>query len=285
MSISVRTNLSSLQASEYLGRTTRRLASSMARVSSGKRIVSHGDDAAGAAMASNVNDHHRATAMALRNAEDGVSAIQIADAATGEIMEVLKRARGLAVQFLDDIQRPNLSGSDNVQRANEIFSEAADAINTILAQAQMNGVSLLDNTSTTTLHIGVGSGASDTLTLTGTDLTATSSTGLSLVVGGAMTVDILGNNFTGPLATIDDAMRKVSSARSTLGASHNRLESTISSLSSFQSATAAAVSRIEDADFSQETAELTRLQVMQNAGVALLAQSNSLGSTALRLIQ
>jgi flagellin len=271
MSITVRTNIAAATAGGNVARAGRGLADTFARVSSGLRITKAADDAAGLAVAETLDAQARSARQASRNTNDGISAIQIAEGATSEVAEILKRMRELAVQ--------SSSGTlGNTERGyiNTEFSSLNDEITRIANNTEFNGVNLTDGSSATIdIQVGTGSGANNRVGVEFGDLT-------SLGLGTAdLSTDA---NAQTAIDTIDAALGTVNTFRSSYGASQNRLESSLNSLENYTLNVTDAESRIRDADMAYETAQMTKYQVMQQAGIAALGQANGAQQAFLRLI-
>ncbi|MFK7929795.1 MAG: flagellin [Myxococcota bacterium] len=271
MSFSVRTNVASMLASNNVAKSGRGLSDTFARVSSGLRITKAADDAAGLAVAESLDAEGRSARQASRNTNDGISAIQIAEGATNEVGEILKRMRELAVQ--------SSSGTlGNTERGyiDSEFDELNSEITRIANASEFNGVSLTDGSNATVdIQVGTGATANDRITVNFGNLTS-----LGLGTAG---LDTAANARTA-IDTIDTAIGTVNNFRSDYGAGQNRLESSLSSMENYATNIKAAESRIRDADMAFETAQMSKYQVMQQAGVAALAQANGSSQNILRLL-
>ena len=275
MALVVGTNVMSLNAQRNLAGTQRAMAKSVAKLSSGLRITSASDDAAGLGVSERLKNHVRSISQAERNTSDGISLLQIAEGAMNEIHGLLDRMRELAVQAssgtLETAERAYIQ-TEKVQLAEEItrLSDATEfaGINMIGAEA-----------ATFSIQVGFRNvAASDRISVTLLDNDGTA-LGVSAGVG-------LGTaaSAQAAIATIDTAINTMSSRRATVGSVLNRLAVTSTNLASSRENTAAAYSRIRDVDVASETAELTRTQILSQAGTAMLAQANQLPSAALSLI-
>ena len=277
MSLTIRSNLASMNAAVNVARTQRSLSSSFEKISSGLRINRAADDAAGLSIAEGLDSRARSSSQAMRNVNDGISAIQVAEGATNEVAEVLKRMRELAVQAGNSL----LQTSDRAYIEDE-YKQLSAEISRIADITEFAGTKLLDNTTAVKLQVGVGSTAADQISFTGVDLKAgtlsvNALTGLS-AKGGSATAKAA-------ITKIDAALANVNSARSTFGAVQNRLDSAMRNLETYRTNTTAAESRIRDVDFATETANMTKLNIMQQAGVAVLGQANQLPSAAFSLLR
>ena len=277
MSLSIRTNVSSLDAQRNLSQTQTSLDGSLAKLSSGFRITKAGDDAAGLGVSTSLQAQYKSYNQAVRNANDGLSVVQSAEAGFNEISNIVTRMRELAMQSASD-------GVSNTQRGyiDTERKQLTDEVDRIANSTTFNGTNLLKDTSATLdFHVGLGNDTTnDQISVTSVDST---STGLG----------INGFDFTtkdGALAAlassggIDDALDTLSSNRATFGAVGNRLQSAINAVQTFSEATAAANSRIRDVDVAEETANMTRSNILAQAGVSVLAQANQMPQMALKLL-
>ena len=275
MSLIVNTNTASINAMTSLNKTNRSLAKSFERLSSGLRISRAADDAAGLGVAENLDNAARSAKVAMRNVNDGISVIATAEGATNEVSNILKRMRELAVQSASE----TLADDERAYIQDE-FSELSAEVDRIATVTEFNGTALADGSTTQMgVQVGIGDTAADQIDITMGDYRAT-------VLGvdtGAMDLSS-STGATSALSALDDALDTVSSNRSKLGASQNRLESALNNLETYHENLRSAESRIRDADFAYETAELTKNQIMQQAGVSVLAQAKGVSQSALNLI-
>ena len=275
MALTVNTNTASMNALNNLNQTSRSLAGSFSRISSGLRITSAADDAAGLGVAENLDASERSARQAMRNTNDGMSLIQVAEGATAEVGNIVKRMRELAVQSasetLDDDERAYIQDE---------YLQLADEVDRIASVTEFNGVSLGDGTNTQIgVQVGISDSTSDQLTLTMGDLRATV---LGIDTG---SIDLsTASGASAALSTLDTALDSVSSYRSDYGAMSNRLDSALSNLETYTENIAAAESQIRDADFAYETAEMSKMQIMQQAGLSVLSQANGLNQGVLNLL-
>ncbi|MEM7605279.1 MAG: flagellin [Myxococcota bacterium] len=273
MALTVNTNVSSINAQRNLAGTQSALSTSFERLSTGLRINRSGDDAAGLAISEDFKSQIRSLSQAERNANDGVSLLQTAEGALNEVGGLLSRQRELAVQSssgtLDDTQRGYVD---------QEFQALNDEIDRISATTNFNGTNLLDgSTASVDLQVGINNTANDRITATLVDSrTATLGTGAAAVDTSA--------NAQAAIDLLDTAIETVSGSRATLGATENRLQVTVSNLGSARENLSAANSRIRDVDVAAETAALTRNNILQQAGVSVLAQANQAPSLALSLL-
>jgi len=273
MALTVNTNMSALSAANTLNNTQGALSQTLARVSSGMRITRAADDAAGAAVAQNLSTQARSGRQAIRNANDGISVIQTAEASTKEVLSILDRMRELAVQSSSD----TLAATERDYIQTETAALRSE-IDRIAESSEFNGITLSAGT-TASLVVQVG-----------VDGTTNSQISIALgdISGDALGVNALNISTAAAartaLGTIDTAIDSVNDIRATYGAAHNRLESSVNNMSAYVEALSGAASQIQDADYAHETAELTRLQVMQQAGVAALGQARSMNSSVIGLL-
>ncbi len=272
----INTNLNSLNAQRNLNASQGALSVAMQRLSSGLRVNSAKDDAAGLAIAERMNAQVRGMNVAARNANDGISLSQTAEGALGKIGDALQRMRELAVQSANGTN--NEQDRDNLQAE---FQQLNDEVARIVSGTKFNGTVLFDGTAGVfTFQVGAGTDPTDTLTITSTDLTAT--------VAAMAGLNISGTDNTGAvdaITALDIGIVDVTTARATFGAAQNRFDSVIGSLTVFAENLAAARGRIMDADFAAETAALSRAQILQQAGNAMVAQANQLPQQVLTLLQ
>ena len=275
----INTNLNSLNAQRNLTGSQGSLATSMQRLSSGLRVNSAKDDAAGLAIAERMNAQVRGMNVAVRNANDAISLAQTAEGAIGKIGDALQRMRELAVQAANGT---NNSG-DRINLQTE-FSELQSEVARVVNGTRFNGTALFDGTTATfTFQVGPGTTTNDTINIAGTDLT----TSVRDAVGGGM-LDISGATAAGAtnaINALDGAIDQVTTSRALYGAAQNRFESVVMNLQVSAENLTAARSRIMDADFAAETANMSRAQILQQAGNAMVAQANAQPQLVLRLLQ
>jgi len=287
MASTINTNLISLNAQRNLSASQSSLATTMQRLSSGLRVNSAKDDAAGLAIAERMNAQVRGMNVAMRNANDGISMAQTAEGALSKITDNLQRMRELAVQAANDTNNTTDRGSLDKE-----FKQLAEEIARVTTSSKFNGLPLLTNTNPVEFQVGANTGSDNQITLQGVDLKAAAPGGLGVVAGTPDTLSgPLGSLSTDASAAhasmdaIDKALDLVNSHRATFGAAQNRFEAVVSNLQVASENTAAARSRITDADYAQETANLSRTQILQQAGTAMLAQANQMPQSVLKLIQ
>jgi flagellin len=272
MSMSIQTNIAAMDAHRNLVNTTDELQTSMERLSSGYRINSAADDAAGLAISEKLDAQVSGLQQATQNAQDAVSLVQTGDGAMNEVQTMLQRVRDLAVEY----NNGTLSSSDEAAITNEVAQLCAQ-ISQIGAQTEFNGIALLSGGASITFQVGADDG--ETITVSALKLFGS---------GSNYSIDSAIFSFSGStvtLASIDAALDSVSTARSTFGAVENRLTDTLTNLSTYQENLSASESSIKDTDMASEMANFTKLQVLQQAGTAMLAQANSSQQTVLKLLQ
>jgi len=272
--MSIRTNVASLNAQRNLYSTQLSLDSSLSKLSSGYRITKAGDDAAGLGISTNLEAQIRSYSQAVRNANDGISVIQTTEAALNEDANILSRMRELAMQ----------SGSDGIGTTERGYIQTENtALLSELARVatvtEFNGTYLLSaTTATLEFQVGVRGTANDRISFTTVDATTTA-LGISAIDLSTKTAA------QAALATIDTALQRVSTARASLGAAGNRFNSTVAEVQSFAEALNAANSRIRDVDVAEESARLSRSNILAQSGVSVLAQANQMPQLALKLLQ
>jgi len=270
----INTNIASLNAQRNLNSSQASLGTAIQRLSSGLRVNSAKDDAAGLAIASRMDGQTRGMNIAIRNANDGISLAQTAEGSLGKITDMLQRMRELAVQAANDT-----NGSSDRTSLNEEFSQLKAEIDRTFDATKFNGTQILGTAATLNFQIGANNVAEDQLSIVTSDLSA--GTGITAIAAGDITT--LTNARTA-IASVDTALTEINSARATFGAVQNRFESVIANLQVASENTSAARSRIMDADFAAETAALTRGQILQQAGTAMLAQANQVPQQVLALL-
>ncbi|MCY1191488.1 Flagellin [compost metagenome] len=279
MALTVNTNTTSLGVQKNLNRASDALATSMTRLSSGLKINSAKDDAAGLQIATRMTSQIRGQTMAIKNANDGISIAQTAEGAMQEQTNILQRMRELAVQA------NNSSNSEEDRNAlNKEFASMSDELTRIADSTQLNGKNLLNTTATMKFQVGSNTGGENQISITLADLTA----GTLSVSSGDITISgtdaQIGANFSAAVNAIDEALQTINTQRAGLGAVQNRLTSTINNLQNINENAEAARGRVQDTDFAAETAQLTKQQTLQQASTSVLAQANQLPSAVLKLL-
>ena len=280
MALVINSNIMSLNAQRNVSQTNNQLATSLQRLSSGLRINSAKDDAAGLFTVERMTADIRGLNQAARNAADGISLSQTAEAALGQLSDNLQRIRELAVQAA------NGTVEDRTGLQTEINLLSAEIVRTVDA-ASFNGVLLLDGSAGADLEFQVGQDATDQISILAADLDISAiiayTTGFDITTGVTSADDA--NLAQAALTVVDGDIDAVSSLRATFGATQNRFEAVISSVQSYSENLSASRSRIQDADFAAETANLTKVQIMQQAGIAMLSQANAAPQNVLSLLQ
>lgn len=277
----INTNVMSLNSQRHLNGTQRSMSTSLERLSSGLRINSAKDDAAGLAVAEGMTSKIRGVNVAIRNSNDGISLAQTGESALGQITNNMQRIRELAVQSangtLGDGER------DHLQKE---VDQLTQEISRIVQTTEFNGKNLFASSGSVQIQIGANKG--ETIELTNSVLTSLGSYDASLTAVGTISISSSGAAAnvlaTAGASSITASINTVVSARATMGAVQNRFESVIATLSSYSENMQAARSRITDTDFAAETAELTRTQILQQAGTAMVAQANSVPQGVLSLL-
>ncbi|MFM5913961.1 MAG: flagellin [Chakrabartia godavariana] len=267
----INTNVSALRAHNVGRLATNNLDTAMQRLSSGKRINSAKDDAAGLAIATRMDAKVRGLNQAIRNSNDGISLAQTAEGAMGEVSNILVRMRELSVQASSG------TGADSDRTALQSeFTALTSQINDIATRTDFNGTTLLDGTADLDIQTGVDAGQSVNIKIA--DLQAA---GLGV---DALDISTAGGA-SDALSVIDDAINTVANERASLGAVQNRLDSTVNNLTSTVTNLSESKSRIEDADFSVETTKLASAQILAQASTAMLAQANQSQQGVLNLLR
>jgi flagellin len=286
MSSVINTNVGSLTAQRNLSSSQASLAQSMQRLSSGLRVNSAKDDAAGLAIAERMNAQVKGMDVAVRNANDGISLAQTAEGALATVGDALQRMRELAVQSSNSTN----SNSDKDSLDKE-FGELSKEIQRVLGGTTFNGKAILGtDAGSLTFQVGANTTTNDSISITTSNMTSLASittlAGTDNAGTGRAVIDSTANAST--IATvinnIDTAIDAVNSERATMGASQNRFDAVITNLQSSVENQSAARSRIMDADFASETANMSRAQILQQAGTAMVAQANQLPQQVLKLL-
>jgi flagellin len=285
MAVTIGSNIASLQAQRRLSLASERLGATYERLSSGQRINKASDDAAGLAIADALRANQRVASVAIRNANDGISTIAIADSALGEIGNVLSRLAELAEQSANGV----FSTTQRSALQNE-FTALSSEVERIAVTTEFNGVRLLSGNSTLVLQVGFNSASTSQISYTGVQGTL-SALGLANTNTSALTFSINGISIAEgqsasrlTLDAVNTAISSLASTRGVLGAAESRLRVAINNLSVARENFASAESRIRDVDVASEAAELTRLGILQQAGAAILAQANQQPGLALSLL-
>jgi flagellin len=271
----INTNVGAMKAANASAQATKMLGTAMERLSSGKRINSAKDDAAGLAIATTMTSQIRGMSQAIRNSNDGIALAQTADGALNEVTNMLQRVRELAVQSKSGTYQQ--TDRDNLQAE---VTELTSQIDDILTNTKFNGVTLFSKTSGTdvTVTIKAGTNSADTI-----DLTVK---GIDGALVDATALDVSSDTNAGTtIDNVDDALTAVNTIRATLGAGQSRLESAVNNLTNNVTNMSDARSRIEDADYSAETTNLAKAQILSQASTAMLSQANQSQQNVLSLLR
>jgi flagellin len=270
MSLRIQNNIEAFNAHRQLVGTSMKLSKSLERLSSGYRINRAADDAAGLAISEKLRAQIGGLAQAQRNAQDAISLVQTAEGALAEVHSMLQRLRDLAVQY----NNGTLSSTDKAAITNEVSQLCAEVAR-IGSDTKFNQLPLLTGTTSLTFQIGPDDG--QTLSISGIQL-----------FGSGGSVDPAIFSFSGTtvsISTIDTAIENVATKRSEFGSVQNRIEHTLTNLSTFEENLKASESRIRDVDMASEMVHLTKLQILQQAGIAMLAQANQSPQSVLSLLR
>ncbi|WP_409261697.1 flagellin domain-containing protein [Pseudomonas putida] len=283
MALTVNTNTTSLGVQKNLNRASDALSTSMTRLSSGLKINSAKDDAAGLQIATRMTSQIRGQTMAIKNANDGISVAQTAEGAMQEQTNILQRMRELAVQSRNDT-----NSKDDRDALNKEFAQMSDELSRIAKSTQLNGKNLLDGSAgVLTFQVGSNSGANNQISISldsGFDAATLSVDSATIAITGSNSAEAEAS-MNAALDAIDKALQTINTTRADLGASQNRLTSTVNNLQNINENAEAARSRVQDTDFAAETAQLTKQQTLQQASTSVLAQANQLPSAVLKLLQ
>ena len=272
----INTNISAIRAANASNSAAKSLGMAMERLSTGKRINSAKDDAAGMAIATSMTSQVKGMNQAIRNSNDGIALAQTAEGSLGEVTNMLQRIRELAVQsasgtYADATDRTYMQGE---------VDQLTSQIDQVITNTKFNGVVLFDG-STPTVTIQAGANTADTVALTLADLTTLAASG-----GAAASYDVsTAAAANALLSTLDTELGAISSSRATLGAGQNRLESVVNSLTSNSTNLSDARSRIEDTDYSAETTAMAKAQILSQASTAMIAQANQSQQNVLSLLR
>lgn len=274
MALSVNTNVTSMNAQNQMAKSQQALSSSFAKLASGMRINNAADDAAGLGVAKSMNAQVRSYAVAERNTNDGISMLQTADGGAEQVHGLLTRMRELAVQASNG----SMSSNDYANIDKE-YQQNLQEIDRVASSVQFNGINLLSGaTASKGFQVGIGTAATDKISVNFGGVDATSlSVNTSSVTSAA--------NAQTAITALDSAINTLSGKRADFGASMNRFGAAVSNLQSMQTNTAAALSRIQDTDIAKETANLSKNQVLSQAGAAILSQANQTPQVALSLLR
>src|SRR5450830_955018 len=282
MAMTINTNINSLNAQRNASATQMSLSTSIQRLSSGLRVNSAKDDAAGLAIATRMDAQARGMSVAIRNANDGISLLQTAESGMQTVSDMLQRMRELAVQATN-----STNTSSDVASLNQEYTQLASEIRPTISPVQFHGTSVLTPTASFDFQVGANSG--QTISITSGTLNLDQSNNVSAVVGGATSAltTAAGSNSSNAanIDAIDKALQTINDSRASLGAAQSRFQNTVNFLQSAVENQTAAKGRIMDADFASETANLSRAQILQQAGTAMIAQANQLPQGVLSLLR
>ena len=278
MALTVRTNVGALSAIKTLNNTQNSLTKSLGRVSSGSRINQAGDDAAGLSVSSRMKSDNVSLKAAMRNTNDGISLIQTAEGSLNEVYNILTRMRELAVQGAND----TYSSTDRTQIQIE-FNQLRAEISRISTDTNFNRIGVLNSTKTLTFQIGINNASNNQFAIAMSTVSA--SLGALSIASSKVSIGKSTSSFArAAITTIDTALSSVNDKRARLGAFQNRLESTLNTASNYSQNLSAAASQISDVDYASESANMTKFQIMQQAGVAALGQAKAIPQSVLSLL-
>jgi flagellin len=281
MGLRIQNNVEAFNTHRQLSATSAQASKSMEKLSSGYRINRAADDAAGLAISEKMRAQIGGLAQAQRNAEDGISLVQTAEGALNEVHSMLQRVRDLSVQF----KNGTLSTDDQDAIAAEVF-QISQEIGTISTDTKFNGKALFGSTGFT---FQVGANDLETVATTATDFSGSvASGGVSDLTGlssAALVKTALATGGLSTIATIDTAIKNISTARGNFGAVQNRLEHRLNNLATYQENLTASESRIRDVDMASEMTKFTKLNILQQAGTSMLAQANQAPQGVLSLLR
>lgn len=269
--LSLNTNVMSLIVQNNLRGSQQAMKTAMQRLSSGLRINSAKDDAAGQAIANRMTAQIKGMTQAIRNTNDGISIVQTTEGALNQVNDNLQRIRELSVQAAN-----GTNSSDNLVSIQDEIDQRLEEIERIAEQSNFNGIGLIDESKSLNIQVGANDGNVIAVRFEGMSLLALGLEGFSVLEGSAT---------ESPLVAMDDAIKRVDRQRSYMGAVQNRFESVIDGLNTNIINTSAARSRIQDADYAQEVSNLIRAQILQQVGIAILAQANQQPQMILRLLE
>ena len=278
MSYTIATNVNSMTAQRNASTSSGALATSMQRLSSGLRINSAKDDAAGLAIATRMDAQYRGMNVAVRNANDGISMAQTAEGGLATLTDMVQRMRELTVQASN-----STNTSSDLSAINQEYSQLGSEIARTVSSVQFNGQSLLDTTTDYNFQVGANSG--QTISVSASQMNVATGDLAALTTGAASAITTAVGAASSNLSALDAALSSINNARANLGAVQSRFTNTINFLQSASENQAAAKGRIMDADFAAETSSLSRSQVLQQAGTAMIAQANQLPQGVLALLR
>jgi len=276
MALTIKTNVSALQAMKTLQKTQLNLNSSIQKVSSGSRINKSADDISGLTVSSRLRTDNQSLKQAMKNTNLGISVIQTAEGSLNEVYNILTRMRELAVQASND----TYNSTDRSHMQIE-FNQLRNEISNIASHTNFNRISILNSSDTMTFQIGIHNQSNNQFQLALSTISATlGSLGISKTNANITTLSTSQKSIT----TIDTALSSINDKRARLGAYQNRLESALNTAATYSQNLSATISSISDVDYATETAEMTKFQIMQQSGVAALSQAKSLPQSVLSLL-
>ena len=286
MAMTINTNVMSLNAQRNTAANSASLATTMARLSSGLRVNSSKDDAAGLAIADRMNTQVRGMNVAIRNANDGISLAQVAEGGLSSMTDILQRMRELAVQATNSTNTTGASG--DIAKLNNEYLQLGFELLRMTSATQFNGVAILNGSADFDFQVGANSGTDNRITVASADVSLNGVAAFTAVASGGVSASLAtgaASSNSANIGAIDGALNAINDRRATLGAVQSRFENTINYLRTSSENQAAARSRIMDADFAAETANLSRAQILQQAGTAMIAQANQSSQGVLSLLQ
>jgi flagellin len=280
MSYAINTNIGSMNAQRNASVSQGSLATSLERLSSGLRVNSAKDDAAGLAIAERMNAQVRGMTVAVRNANDGISLAQTADGGLSSMADMIQRMRELSVQAVN-----STNTSSDIGALNQEYTQLKSELSRTLSAVQFNGNSLYTTSANFDFQVGANSG--QTISIAGTSMNIAADAGVLAITTGAGSALVTSANSANAsnISLLDTALSSINSTRAVLGAVQSRFETTISFLKTAVENQSAARGRIMDADFAAETSNLSRAQILQQAGTAMIAQANQLPQGVLALLR
>jgi flagellin len=278
MALTVRTNVGALSAIKTLNNTQNSLTKSLGRVSTGSRINKAADDAAGLSVSSRMKSDNVSLKAAMRNTNDGISMIQTAEGGLNEVYSILTRMRELAVQASNDTYSSTDRGQIQIE-----FNQLRAEISRISTDGNFNRISILNSTKTLQFQIGINNASNNQFSIAMSTVAA--SLGSLSVAESKVSIGTTSSSFArAAILTIDTALSSVNDKRARLGAFQNRLESSLNTASNYSQNLASAASQISDVDYASESANMTKFQIMQQAGVAALGQAKAIPQSILSLL-
>jgi flagellin len=279
MPIIVNSNIASLNAQRNLNQSNSALASSLQKLSSGLRVNSAKDDAAGLAVSEGLSSQIRGNSQGIRNAYDGISVAQTAEGALGQVGNNLQRIREIAVQAANG----SISNDNRSQLQKEV-DQLTQEVSRIITTTNFNGTALLSGGSSITFQVGASGTTNNQVTTTGVEMSSIKGFSSDLTATGTISVTTSAAA-SAAISALDNAISTVTNTRATFGAIQNRFEAVIANTQNYVENLSASKSRIIDTDFASETAQLTRNQILQQAGTAILGQANTVPQAALSLLR